>query len=257
MSDSALEACHASLAHVVALLEKGDAARARMQAVLLGFPEIPEDGMERLAHAVRLGKFNPNWSTQPRGPDGGYRPGDFAPEDAGGAAGAIDVAYRNGAKRSHSGARLVEPNELPDAYRGNLTDRNWVNPTGMPMRGRDAEGSGAFGSHRSDGTWHGGGDWQTVPGQVVNAPTDGVVLSPIHYNGLQGVRLSVGHGTTVELLYVSPTVHMGDRVTAGTPVGYAQDIHLHYPAGTTNHSHVQIKIPGLGVVVNPTPLIPN
>jgi len=52
------------------LLAAGEAARARMHAVLLRFPDIGADGMRKLSAAIELRKFNPDWASEPRIPDG-------------------------------------------------------------------------------------------------------------------------------------------------------------------------------------------
>jgi hypothetical protein len=66
--------CH-GLARVAQLLAEGEAARACIHAVLLGFPEIPHEGMAKLARAAALRKDDDAWEDEPRvpagNPDGG------------------------------------------------------------------------------------------------------------------------------------------------------------------------------------------
>ncbi len=66
--------CH-GLARVVELLASGESARACIHAVLLGFPEIPPDGMAKLSRAENLRKYGDAWEDEPRvpagNPDGG------------------------------------------------------------------------------------------------------------------------------------------------------------------------------------------
>jgi hypothetical protein len=63
------------LARVTQLLAEGEAARACIHAVLLGFPEIAHEGMAKLAHAANLRKYGDAWEDEPRvpagNPDGG------------------------------------------------------------------------------------------------------------------------------------------------------------------------------------------
>lgn len=66
--------CH-GLARATQLLAAGESARACIHAVLLGFPEIPQDGMAKLARAADLRKYGDAWEDEPRvpagNPDGG------------------------------------------------------------------------------------------------------------------------------------------------------------------------------------------
>jgi hypothetical protein len=158
--------------------------------------------------------------------------------------------------RSHSGASLVEPGALPPVYSSNLQNRRWVNPTGLPVRGRDAQGTGMFGARRSDGTQHGGADWTSNPGQTVVAPTGGRVARTFTYNGMSAVSIDIGNGTTVDVLYIDPSVGEGAQINAGDAIGTAANMRAHYGPGMTNHVHVQIKIRSERVVVDPTAVIP-
>lgn len=160
-------------------------------------------------------------------------------------------------RQSHTGARLAELDQLPAPYRNALTDRVWVNPTGQGLRGQDGAGNGGFGQSRSDGTQHGGADWINVPGQTVAAPTDGTIGPAFTYNGMGAVRIDLGDGSHVDTLYTNPTVKPGDKVSAGDPIGTAADLRPVYGPQMTNHTHVQIKIPGINTVVNPASLIPH
>ncbi len=73
--------CH-GLARVVELLAAGEAARACIHAVLLGFPEIAHEGMAKLARAASLRKYGDAWEDEPRvparNPDGGQWTSDGA-----------------------------------------------------------------------------------------------------------------------------------------------------------------------------------
>jgi hypothetical protein len=70
VSDTFIERRCRGLARVAQLLGTGEAAFARIYAVLLGFPEIPPEGMAKLADATSLRKYNPNWENEARIPAG-------------------------------------------------------------------------------------------------------------------------------------------------------------------------------------------
>jgi hypothetical protein len=52
------------------LLAAGEGARARMHAVLLRFPDIGMEGMKKRSAEKELKKFNPDWASEPRVPNG-------------------------------------------------------------------------------------------------------------------------------------------------------------------------------------------
>ncbi len=167
------------------------------------------------------------------------------------------VSSANAAERSHTGAQLYQLNQLPRNYQTYLQSRNWQNPTRMGIRGQDSGGNGAFGAPRSDGTLHGGVDYLNQTGQTVYAPVSGRVFSVRPVSGMGTVRIDAGDGIHVEVLYTNPTVRVDDQVTVGDPIGTADDIHGHYPQNVPEHTHMQIKIPAINAVVNPTDLIPH
>jgi len=72
--DRVIERWACGLARVAELLAEGEAARACIHAVLLGFPEIAPEGMAKLARAA-LRKYGDAWEDEPRvpagNPDGG------------------------------------------------------------------------------------------------------------------------------------------------------------------------------------------
>jgi hypothetical protein len=63
---------HRGLSRIAELLAAGEGTRARIHAVQLGFPDIDDDGMAKLARALALGKFNIDKAEEAR------RPGDEA-----------------------------------------------------------------------------------------------------------------------------------------------------------------------------------
>lgn len=95
--DRVMERWCRGLARVVQLLASGEDARARLHAVLLGFPEIAPDGMAKLARAAGLRKYGDAWEDEPRVPAGNPDGGQWT-TDGGDAetadAGITPAAYR-------------------------------------------------------------------------------------------------------------------------------------------------------------------
>jgi hypothetical protein len=80
VSDAATERRCRGIVRVSQLLESGEDALARIYAVLIGFPEIPPDGMIKLAAAASLRKDNPDWEDEPRVPAGNPDGGQWTSE---------------------------------------------------------------------------------------------------------------------------------------------------------------------------------
>lgn len=120
------------------------------------------------------------------------------------------------------------------------------NPTHGGVRGIDAFGSGDFGARRDAGKRrHHGVDFVAAAGAAVRAPISGEVSRLGYaYRGVGGLRVVeiVNPETkyTARVLYVSPTVEVGDVVIAGDEIGTAQDLSRRYP-GITNHVHVELR----------------
>ncbi len=79
-SDAVTERRCRGVVRVSQLLERGEDARARIYAVLIGFPEISPDGMIKLATAASLRKFNPDWEDEARVPAGSPDGGQWTSE---------------------------------------------------------------------------------------------------------------------------------------------------------------------------------
>lgn len=58
---------HRGLSRIAELLAAGEGTRARIHAVQLGFGDIDDDGMAKLARALTLRKFNLDWAGEDRG----------------------------------------------------------------------------------------------------------------------------------------------------------------------------------------------
>lgn len=136
-----------------------------------------------------------------------------------------------------------------------------ANPVQGAPRGHDAYGSGAFGSTRDGGKRkHEGVDYVAAPGQTATAPIGGVVTRTGYaYKGdarLKFVEIdNMATGYSARVLYVAPTVAVGQAVAAGDVIGVVQDLAVKYPGGITNHVHVEIRDP-TGVTLDSAFILP-
>lgn len=118
-------------------------------------------------------------------------------------------------------------------------------PVGVAVRGVDAYGSGAFGASRDGGRRaHRGVDFVAAAGDAVRAPIAGVVtqIGPAYAGESRLLYVEIVNpltGYTARVFYVSPRVRPGVTVDAGAVIGQAQDLAARYPAGMTNHVHVE------------------
>lgn len=119
-------------------------------------------------------------------------------------------------------------------------------PVENAVRGVDAYGSGAFGASRDGGRRaHRGVDFVAAPGEPVRAPIAGVVTRiGDAYAGQDGLNyVEITNAVTrhtARILYVGPEVRPGWAVAAGDVIGRAQNLVDRYPAGMTNHVHVEL-----------------
>lgn len=119
-------------------------------------------------------------------------------------------------------------------------------PVDHAVRGVDAYGSGAFGAPRDGGRRaHQGVDLVAAPGEPIRAPISGIVTRLGEaYGGRDGLTyVEIANPATryiARVLYVGPAVPLGRRVAAGDFIGQAQDLAGRYPAGMTNHVHVEL-----------------
>lgn len=124
-----------------------------------------------------------------------------------------------------------------------------VNPTGRPVRLGDGYGSGLFGARRDGGARaHAGVDFVASPGQAVVAPISGRVkkLGYAYGNDLRYRYVEIEGPTNhllVRVLYVGPSVKVGDKVDQREVIGTAQDLNSRY-RGITNHVHLQVAEAG-------------
>jgi murein DD-endopeptidase MepM/ murein hydrolase activator NlpD len=169
----------------------------------------------------------------------------------GSADGALDVlsSATAGAKPTAETVALVEAPPVIwaiDKDGDGVTD--YYNPTHGAVRDVDAFGSGHFGASRDAGKReHEGVDYVIAPGAVVHSPISGEVARLGYaYRGEGGYRVVeiVNSETKVKarVLYVAPSVEIGDVVVAGQEIGTAQDLNARYP-GITNHVHVELRDP--------------
>lgn len=94
-----------------------------------------------------------------------------------------------------------------------------------------------------------------MPNETVSSPVTGrvsrIVVAYANTN-YRGVEIETPDGLKVKVLYVDPSVSVGDIVSAGEPIGDAQDISERY-VGITNHVHVEMQ--QFGELIDPTPLM--
>jgi murein DD-endopeptidase MepM/ murein hydrolase activator NlpD len=120
-----------------------------------------------------------------------------------------------------------------------------ANPTGQAPRGEDAFGEGRFHAARDGGEReHEGVDYMATPGQTVAAPISGYVSKVGYaYPDDQTLRLveidNPALHLTARVLYVDPTVNVGDTVAVGQPIGKAHSLQRRYQ-GITDHVHLEI-----------------
>lgn len=135
-------------------------------------------------------------------------------------------------------------------------------PVEHAVRGIDAYGSGAFGASRDGGRRaHHGVDFVAAPGESIRAPIAGVVTrvgaAYAGQDALQYVEIAnTATRYTARVLYVGPVVQPGSTVAAGDIIGRAQDLGVRYPAGMTNHVHVELT-GGQGGRVDPLVVLPS
>lgn len=123
------------------------------------------------------------------------------------------------------------------------------------LRGNDPTGHGYYGARRGTRK-HKGLDLVASPGDLTISPIHGQV-SKIGYpyaNALQFRYVEItGDVYRVRLMYVEPSVKIGDRVFEGDPVGRVQDIASHWNPVMKNHVHLEVYKHGL--LTDPEPLI--
>ena len=113
------------------------------------------------------------------------------------------------------------------------------------LRGKDAQGSGAYGAPRGSRT-HKGVDYAAEPGTPVYSAISGrVTRLGYPYKGNKELRLieieasSYGApGALVRYMYVEPAVMKGDQIFSGDLLGTVQKLPYR---GITQHVHVDVK----------------
>ena len=122
--------------------------------------------------------------------------------------------------------------------------------SGYRLRGVDSYGSGAYGAPRGTRK-HKGLDIVPLDGSSVRSPISGTVTRygvPYATNNgnLQLLEIEgTGNdkGTTVKLMYMSPSVPVGTNVRRGELVGYMESLQFRY-AGITDHIHLEVYFNG-------------
>lgn len=152
-----------------------------------------------------------------------------------------------------------EPSWVVDTNGDGVADL--ANPVEGAMRSIDSYGSGAFGSLRDGGKRkHEGVDYVAAPGHITTAPIAGTVAR-IGYAYKKDTRLkyveidNTETGYSARVLYVDPTIVVGQTLVAGEAIGVVQDLSVKYPSGITNHVHVEIRDPA-GVTLDSAFILP-
>jgi murein DD-endopeptidase MepM/ murein hydrolase activator NlpD len=107
----------------------------------------------------------------------------------------------------------------------------------------DPAGSGEFGASRGDRK-HKGVDFVVEPGQPIHSPIEGYVSRiayPYDSAEFKGLEI-LNDNLNLKVFYLTPLEGIvGQNVSAGDVIGYAQDITRKYPTqGMTPHIHVGI-----------------
>lgn len=123
---------------------------------------------------------------------------------------------------------------------------DFADPTGQAVRGCDDFGCGAFGAERDAGERrHEGVDFDATAGQAVDAPLSGFVSrigfaypGDTRYKFVEIENPALHYAARV--FYIDPTVHEGQAVHVGQPIGLDHSLEPRYP-GITNHVHLEIE----------------
>ena len=130
-----------------------------------------------------------------------------------------------------------------------------MNLYSFPFRKCDAQGCGHYGAPRG-GRIHRGVDLACEAKTPVGSPVRGVVTKlgwPYVGNmDIRYVQVS-SEEYRFRVMYVSPTVAVGDTVEIGDILGASQSLKHLYP-GITDHVHLEVKDPD-GKYVDPTPIV--
>jgi murein DD-endopeptidase MepM/ murein hydrolase activator NlpD len=123
---------------------------------------------------------------------------------------------------------------------------DFANPTGRETRGLDAYGYGEFGASRDGGSrQHEGVDFIAEAGQAVTAPISGYVTKiGFAYAGDSDLKFveitNPALHYAARVFYINPSVAVGDAVAVGRVIGAMHTLQAKYPAGMTDHVHLEI-----------------
>jgi murein DD-endopeptidase MepM/ murein hydrolase activator NlpD len=194
--------------------------------------------------AVSLGSQDFATAEQAAGADAGI----VEPAAAAAPAARTGTTYRIAATMPTAGYSVLGPGATLPLTKGADVNgdgqADFVNPTGLAPRGKDAYGSGEFGASRT-GHIHAGVDYVASAGQRVFAPISGVVTrigQPYSDDGsfryVEITNPQIGYKARV--MYVGPQVREGERIELGEEIGRAQTLQRRYPRGITDHVHLEI-----------------
>jgi hypothetical protein len=162
------------------------------------------------------------------------------------------------------GAAIAAREEAPRVVLVDANGDGWADlasPTGGEVRGHDSYGAGFFGASRDGGRRkHEGCDYAAHAGDVVYSPIGGLITRIGHsYDNDRSLTFVEITDTVTNMVarvhYVDTAVFEGQIVSAGDPLGQAQDLSKRYPGGMTNHVHVEMSA-GQRVMLDPASMLP-
>ena len=116
-------------------------------------------------------------------------------------------------------------------------------------RGSDPMGQGHYGASRGHKK-HKGIDYCASPGSGIMSNVFGTVTK-LGYPYSQDlkfryVEITTDDGYKHRFFYVFPAAKLGDVISKGDVIGFAQDIATKWGNGMKNHIHYEIMLPGKG-----------
>jgi len=119
-----------------------------------------------------------------------------------------------------------------------------------PIRKQDKHGAGYYLAPRGQ-RLHNGVDLACFPGSTVTCPFETCTVERIGRpyspagpkKEYQLIELKIDAQTKAKIMYISPAVNPGDKLSKGDKMGIVQDLGKIYP-GITPHIHLEIWIEG-------------
>ncbi len=125
----------------------------------------------------------------------------------------------------------------------------------LVLRGNDRTGYGHYGAKRGS-RLHKGLDIRSNVGELIFNPIDGIVskVGRVYSRTAKFKYVEITNDIyRVRVMYVSPSVKVGDRIYGKKIIGKAQDISKYHGGEMINHVHLEIYKHGL--LTDPEPLL--